>query len=135
MAKLPDGSRNLSRTRAARAQRRDMGVSERLMWELLRDSRTGFKFRRQVPVLQYILDFYCAEAMLCVETDGELHAGRVEQDALRDLALAEIGVLTVRVPTLDLFEETSIEGARWLKKIVAACEERTGRKAWERSNP
>ncbi|HRF60422.1 MAG TPA: DUF559 domain-containing protein [Fimbriimonadaceae bacterium] len=135
MKRIPGGSRNLNRVRVARQMRSEMGASEKRMWESLRDRRTGFKFKRQAPVLNYILDFYCAEALLCVETDGEQHATRGDRDTERDARLATLGVLTIRVPTLDLFEETSTEGTRWVNKIVAACEERSGRKAWDGKEP
>lgn len=101
------------------------------MWSLLRAEKTGFKFKRQVPVLTYILDFYCAEAMVCVETDGEQHLQRLEHDAVRDSRLSELGILTIRVPSLDLFEDTHMEASRWISKIVATCQERTERMAHE----
>jgi very-short-patch-repair endonuclease len=45
------------------------------LWRLLRDRRlSGFKFRRQVPVGSYIVDFLCVVAKLIVEADGSQHA-------------------------------------------------------------
>jgi very-short-patch-repair endonuclease len=44
------------------------------MWKWLRDRRfTNYKFRRQQPVGPYILDFFCAEAKVCIELDGGQH--------------------------------------------------------------
>ncbi len=59
----------------------------------------------------YILDFYCAAAKLAVEIDGESHGmgDRPERDERRDAWLAERGVTTLRVPTVDVmrrFEDT-----------------------------
>jgi very-short-patch-repair endonuclease len=43
----------------------------RAMWRLLRDRRlAAFKFRRQVPFKNYILDFVCFEKHLVIEIDG-----------------------------------------------------------------
>lgn len=51
-----------------------MTPAERLLWSRLRDRRlAGFKFRRQVPVGPYIVDFLCAEARVIVEIDGGQH--------------------------------------------------------------
>lgn len=91
------------------------------MWELLREC--GYKFRRQHAVGNYVLDFYCAAAQVCVEVDGPMHDP--VRDAVRDLNLANLGVETIRVPSADLFEATQIEAVRWVKKIVKRCEERT----------
>jgi very-short-patch-repair endonuclease len=52
------------------------------------------RFRRQVPVDEYILDFYSPRYKLCVEIDGPLH--EVVRDAIRDRRLAERGVRTLR---------------------------------------
>ena len=54
------------------------------MWSIVRDSKLGFKFKREHPIDRYRLDFYCHEAMLAVELDGEQHnpAKDVERDAI-----------------------------------------------------
>ena len=58
----------------ARQMRKDHTRAEAAAWELLRDRRTlGLKFRRQVPIDRYIVDFYCPEIRLIVEVDGGVH--------------------------------------------------------------
>jgi very-short-patch-repair endonuclease len=59
----------------------------------------GFHFRRQHPIGPYILDFYCAEARLAVEIDGESHGadGAEAHDARRDAWLESRGVRTFRI--------------------------------------
>jgi very-short-patch-repair endonuclease len=72
-------SNQRSRARAMRGAPTD---SELGLWRLARDRRlSGFKFRRQVPVGPYIVDFLCVGAKLIVEADGSQHA-----DSLRDKA-------------------------------------------------
>ena len=134
MARVPKGSRDTSvkAIRRARGFRRNSSVAESVFWEHVRNIGTGFKFRRQVPIGRYFLDFYCAEAKLSVELDGEQHASNREYDGRRDAALARLGIKTVRIPNLDLFEDTHVQLTRWLGKIVQECEERSGRKAHER---
>ena len=59
----------------ARALRSRMTVAERKMWIALRDRRFAhFKFRRQVPIGPFIVDFICFEARLMIEIDGSQHA-------------------------------------------------------------
>ena len=61
--------------------------AELRLWRLLRDRRlSGFKFRRQVPVGPYIVDFLCVGAKLIVEADGSQHAESLP-DKARDAYL------------------------------------------------
>jgi very-short-patch-repair endonuclease len=77
-----------SRARAMRGAPTD---SELRLWRLLRDRRlNGLKFRRQVPVGPYIVDFLCVEARLIVEADGSQHA-ESRRDNVRDAYLASHG--------------------------------------------
>ena len=79
----------------------------------------------------YYLDFYCAEASLCVEVDGELHAGRILADSRRDAFLLRRGISTVRIPSLDMFgDDYGAALGQWLEKIQFECEVRAGRKAY-----
>ena len=59
----------------ARGLRSRMTNAERKLWFALRDRRfEGFKFRRQVPLGRFIVDFVCFEARLVIELDGGQHA-------------------------------------------------------------
>ena len=62
--------------------RADATRAENLLWQALRGSQLeGFKFRRQVPLEGYILDFVCFEARLIVEVDGGQHAESARDQA------------------------------------------------------
>lgn len=128
-----NNTRNPKNRNRARRLREDMSVSERVLWERLRASQIGFSFRRQYAVGPYILDFYCPEARLCVEVDGEQHALRRQKDVLRDRWLAEQRIETIRVPSLDLFDPFHTKTTVWIDKIMQECELRAGRKFHERS--
>ena len=66
-------------TNLARAFRQLAPSAERRFWGLVRTGRLeGFKFRRQVPIGRYVVDFVCMEAKLIVELDGVSHQGREE---------------------------------------------------------
>ncbi|RWX76036.1 endonuclease domain-containing protein [Neorhizobium lilium] len=61
--------------RRARDMRFDSTKAEALLWHAVRNRQLeGYKFRRQVPLQNYILDFVCFEASLIVEVDGSQHA-------------------------------------------------------------
>jgi very-short-patch-repair endonuclease len=77
------------------------------MWRLLRDRRLlAFKFRRQVPFQNYILDFVCFEQRLVVEIDGSQHASS-STDANRDAALAGEGFVVARYWNNDVLQRSS----------------------------
>ena len=103
-----------------------MSESERRLWAFIRKRRLGFQFNRQVRVGHYFLDFYCPEASLCLEVDGEQHAQRPLEDGTRDDWLALNGIETIRIPSLDLFENSNKLG-NWLMHIQKTCEQRSGR--------
>ncbi len=81
----------------ARSLRKDMTDAERQVWYALRDRRfAGWKFRRQVPFDQYILDFVCFDAKLVIEVDGGQHDQRAEYDARRTAHLERCGFTVLR---------------------------------------
>lgn len=64
--------------------RNDSTKAENLLWQQLRNRQmVGVKFRRQVPLKGYILDFVCFEELLIIEVDGSQHAGS-RRDEVRD---------------------------------------------------
>jgi very-short-patch-repair endonuclease len=77
-----------------------MSLPEVLLWQQLKLRPGGFKFRKQHPAGFYVLDFFCAEAKLAIEIDGEAH-DRGDQpavDAARDRQLLAHGIVTLRIP-------------------------------------
>ncbi len=75
----------------SRTMRTDPTEAERRLWHLLRDRRfSGFKFRRQVQIGRYIVDFVCPAKRLIVEADGGQHAESAH-DAERDAWLTAQG--------------------------------------------
>lgn len=46
---------------------------ERRLWQKLRDNRIGDKFRRQVDIGPYVVDFCCFPEKLIIELDGQVH--------------------------------------------------------------
>lgn len=64
--------------------RTTMTPEELRLWYLLRDRRFfGYKFRRQMPIGPYVVDFACIKAKLIVELDGGQHQDRETYDSRR----------------------------------------------------
>jgi very-short-patch-repair endonuclease len=97
--------RSLARRRAQIARLRDLRQNEteceKAAWRLLRQLRLkGFRFRRQHPLGQYIVDFCCCERRLIVELDGSVHAqpSQAKRDTTRDAQLRRMGYKLARFP-------------------------------------
>jgi very-short-patch-repair endonuclease len=97
------------RTELARHLRRRQTDAERQLWFRLRDRRlAGLKFKRQVPIGGYVVDFLCADARLIVEIDGGQHQTQSRADASRTATLEKIGYLVVRYWNNDIL--SNIDG-------------------------
>ena len=81
----------------ARKLRHQSIDAERMLWKYLRAHRmAGYKFKRQVVIEPYIVDFMCLEARLIVEADGGQHLEQVEDDLKRSRFLESLGYKVVR---------------------------------------
>ena len=78
-----------------------------LWYQYLR--RYPVQFRRQCPFGNYIVDFYCAKALLVVELDGSQHYDpeEMEKDAIRSRYLESLGILVLRFSNRDIKETLS----------------------------
>jgi len=72
-----------------------MTDAEQKLWRALRSRASGAKFRRQVPLGPFIVDFVCFEAKLVVELDGGQHADN-PRDAKRDRYFLDQGYRVLR---------------------------------------
>jgi very-short-patch-repair endonuclease len=97
-----------STVRTARRLRRSQTDAERASWFRLRDRRLqGLKFRRQVLIGNYVVDFCCEAGRLVIELDGGQHAERSEHDAARTADLQSRGYLVLRFWNNDVLRNTS----------------------------
>jgi len=62
--------------RIAKRERRSGNLPEVLVWHELRKRPGGFKFRRQHPIGDLVLDFVCLERRVAIEIDGFAHVQR-----------------------------------------------------------
>jgi very-short-patch-repair endonuclease len=89
---------NKKLTALARENRKNPTAAESKMWnEVLRMRHfSDYKFLRQKPIADFIVDFYSVELRLVIEIDGDSHAEAVEYDAARNAALNALGISIVR---------------------------------------
>jgi very-short-patch-repair endonuclease len=93
----------------ARQLRREMTEAEQHLWRHLRRKQIhGIQFNRQKPILDYIVDFYCAKAKLVIELDGSQHheSAHRQKDQFREQALAGQGLLTLRYDNRQVLKHT-----------------------------
>ncbi|WP_430934466.1 endonuclease domain-containing protein [Saccharicrinis sp. 156] len=90
--------------------------AETELWKYLKNKQVnGLRFRRQHPIGNYILDFYCVQIKLAIELDGEVHVYNEEYDLKRDTFLNEQGISVLRYENKFVFE--------FLEQILEEIEE------------
>ena len=96
------GRQDLLRARA-KAMRRAPTDAEHRLWQILRAKRlSGYKFKRQLPIDRYIVDFACLRHRLIVEADGAQHSDSASDDR-RDAHLEAQGFRILRFWNNDIF--------------------------------
>ena len=95
----------MDHTRRARSLRRSSTDAEGLLWSHLRNRQFhNLKFRRQVPLGRFFVDFYCHELRLVIEVDGGQHSE--EADRPRTQWLEAEGYRIVRFWNHEVLENT-----------------------------
>ncbi|MEM9732012.1 MAG: endonuclease domain-containing protein [Pseudomonadota bacterium] len=107
---------SLQRQRA-RDMRSDQTPAEERLWQEASAKRLdGLKFRRQVPMGNYIVDFFCPDHRLIVELDGPVHEEQAEHDAQRTAWLEEQGYTVLRFGNKQVLTELPQVLARILQQ-------------------
>ncbi len=91
----------------ARKLRKQGILSEVLLWKKIKNKSLGIEFHRQVPIDNYIVDFYCHELMLAIEIDGNSHDHSEVRinDMHRQETLEKLGVNFIRFSDIDVKKE------------------------------
>jgi very-short-patch-repair endonuclease len=105
---------------SARRLRQKQTDAERLLWFRLRDRRlAGWKFKRQVPIDRFIVDFFCPDAKLIIELDGGQHDRQQAHDQKRTAVVESKGYLVVRFWNNDVIQ--NMDGV--LEEILRTVEQ------------
>ena len=109
------GNASTARARSLRASQTN---AEGYLWAALRNRQLGgWKWRRQVGIGPFVVDFLCVEAGLVIELDGGGHAEQLEYDAMRTAMLGAHRLRVIRFWNHAVFEGR--EGV--CDAILAAC--------------
>lgn len=106
----------------ARDLRKNPTVYEMKIWNyLLRDKQmSGYKFTRQKPILNFIVDFYCAKLLMVVEIDGEVHDYKISYDNSRAVKINQLNIKIIRIKNKEI--ELNIDKIR--EKLVIEIQKR-----------
>jgi len=95
--------------------------AEALLWEKIRRNQlSGFKFRRQHPIANFIADFYCHEVRLVVELDGRMHH-KIEQkdyDKGREHELRTFAIKVLRFKNEEVINDIELVVSKISKKCL-----------------
>ena len=92
----------------SRSLRKNMTKEERHLWyDFLRSYPV--RFMRQRPIDRFIVDFYCAKALLVIELDGSQHfeESGLLSDEIRNKHLADIGIKVIHIPNNEVNQNFS----------------------------
>ncbi len=78
--------------------------AEKVIWEYLRNKKTGFRFRRQHIIDIYIPDFVCLTKKVVIEIDGKIHLKNKEKDGIRTCRFIELGYDILRFTNEEVLE-------------------------------
>lgn len=88
----------------AKYLRKNPTPEETKLWGYLKQRPEGYKFRRQHPFNDYVLDFYCHRAKLSIEVDGTIHSTQKQYDADRTSIINEYGISEIRFSNKEIQE-------------------------------
>ena len=102
----------------ARENRRNQTEAEEFLCRQLKGNALGVKFKRQLIILNNIVDFVCLERSLVIEVDGGYHfrPKQMEWDAYRTEELEKYGFKVIRFRN-----ESIIYEIEKVLKIIQDC--------------
>ncbi len=80
----------------SRILRSNSTLGEILLWLEIKNKALGYLFNRQVPLDNYIVDFFCKDLKLAIEIDGSSHNHKYDADISRTKRLEDFGVIVIR---------------------------------------
>lgn len=101
--------------------------SEEMLWEHLRNRKLlNKKFYRQYPLFYdltgkeslFVADFYCYEAKLIIELDGEIHKYKLKEDKSRTEILNMLGLKVIRFKNKEVEENMDLVLEKIREEII-----------------
>jgi len=101
--------------------RKSMTPAEKVLWERLRNRQVnGYRFRRQHPIKDFIVDFFCYDAVIVIEVDGSVHeeTSQKERDEQRTIIFKGFGIREIRFTNKEVMNQID----QVIKKIETELE-------------
>jgi very-short-patch-repair endonuclease len=98
----------------AKELRNKSTLAEILLWKKIKGKALNVEFHRQIPIDEYIVDFYCHELNLAIEIDGNSHDQKFEYDEQRQKKLELLGIKVIRFNDLEVKKD--------IKNVLRAIE-------------
>jgi len=105
----------------ARQLRNNSTLSEVILWNNIKGKSYGYEFHRQVPIDNYIVDFFCHELSLAIEIDGDTHDYNFDNDERRQLVLESLGIIVLRFSDIEVKKSLN-EVLRVLESSISEIE-------------
>jgi very-short-patch-repair endonuclease len=116
----------------ARELRKQPTVAEKTLWQAIRKKQLGgFSYRRQHVIHYFIVDFYCPQAKLAIEIDGDIHRFQAEYDKARQEYLTDHSYRMIRFDNHEVLND--LESV--LSRLLDSCIEFSVKKSPPRPSP
>jgi len=120
-------------TSRVRTFRKNSTKSEDVLWQIVRNSKIGFKIVRQKPIVidyfnskrTFIADFYCKEANVVIEVDGGVHAQQKEYDSLRTMVLSQKKLQVIRFTNAEIMSDANETINKIKQKILTTINQQS----------
>jgi very-short-patch-repair endonuclease len=96
-----------SQTEKRRLLRNNATKAEEILWQRLKGKQVeNHKFRRQVSITEYVVDFYCPKLKLAIEVDGVTHSSQdeIEYDIDRQTKIEALGIVFLRFRNEEIYK-------------------------------
>jgi very-short-patch-repair endonuclease len=94
--------------------------AELIMWEYLRNKKTGHKIRRQHVIDSFIADSVCLNKKVVIEIDGKVHLYKEEYDKFRTEKFNQLNYKVIRFTNKEVFSDPEIVTSK-IKKYLDQC--------------
>ncbi len=118
----------------ARTLRKNSTLSEIILWKYIKKRSMGYEFHRQVPVDEFIIDFYYHELKLAIEIDGYTHDYNFENDDKRQRQLEGYGISFIRFSDNDVKRNLN-DVLRALEIVILELEQKRTKSGEKRTSP
>ena len=105
----------------SRQLRANSTKTEIILWKNINRKVLGYEFHRQVPIDEFIVDFYCHELSLAIEIDGYTHFYNYDKDILRQKRLEHLGLRVLRFNDEDVKKHLN-DVLRMIKNVINEIE-------------